>query len=136
MMQGYPDSFSTHILTGLLRPKPGMGLAQAPTHHLCHTGTQMGKWVQGQIVPLLEALAVQFIYRSTTKEQISAAPAAHSSPLTFTVLPYCLQALSPSSCSKHWLGPDCQHHQLRQVTRLEEHNFRHISTVLCITLQG
>lgn len=48
-----------------------------------------------------------------TEEEISAVPAAHSSPLTFTALPYCLQALFPSPCSKHWLGPHCQQHQLR-----------------------
>lgn len=32
---------------------------------------------------------------------------------TFTALPYSLQALFPSPCSKHSLGPDCQQHQLR-----------------------
>lgn len=91
-MQGHPDSFSTHIQTGLLPLKPGMRLALAPTYHLFHTGTEMGKWVQGQPVPLLEALAVQSIYRSSLRRKflLFQQPTALPSPSQ-----HCLTAFRP-----------------------------------------
>lgn len=49
MMQGHPGSFSIHILTGLVPPKPGMRLAQAPTYHLCHTGTEQGNGFKARL---------------------------------------------------------------------------------------
>lgn len=102
-MQAHPDSFSSRVLTGLL-PLQNWHEAGTSTQvpALCHTGKSQGKWVQGQITPRLEILAVRSICRSSTEEQIYAVSAANSPPLIFTVLP--TQALFPHlTASSGWV---------------------------------